>query len=91
MKDQRYYTGEEIHIGDRVAYGGCASTIVFVVDRDEFPASEPLESREWWRAEYASGFMIHQDAGADIFLDEADEDLLFISHSEPPTNAPNVA
>ncbi len=84
MKDHRYYTGEEIHIGDRVTFGGCAATILFVVDLDEFPASEPAEGRDWWRTEYGSGFMIHQNDGADIFLAEADEDLLFVSHSGPP-------
>jgi hypothetical protein len=83
MKDQRYYTGEEIHLGDRVTFGGCASTIVFVVDRDEFPNSETAEARDWWRTEHGSGFMVHQDAGADIFLDEADEDLLYVSRAAP--------
>lgn len=81
MKDQRYHSGEEVHLGDRVTFGGCPSTITFVIDRDEFPDSESPESRAWWRSEHRTGFMIHQDDGADIFLDEADEDLLFVSRS----------
>ncbi len=81
MKDQRYYTGEEIHIGDRVTFGGCPSTIVLVVDRDEFPPSESYASRTWWRTAHGSGFLIRQENGADIFLDGPDEDLLFLDRA----------
>ena len=92
MKDQRYYTGEEIHIGDRVIFCGCASTIMLVIDRSEFPPESDADSRAWWRAEYGSGFWLRQDAGADIILPEADEDLFFISRSKQPApDATNVA
>jgi len=89
MKHQVYYTGEEIHIGDRVTFAGCPATILLVVDREEFPAGESEESRDWWRFEQGSGFLLKQDGGADIFMDEADEDLFFISRSGSRT--PNAA
>ncbi len=81
MTDQRYYTGEEIHIGDRVVFCGSESSIVFVLDRAEFPPTMSPEARAWFYSENESGFMIHQDAGADIFLYQADEDLFFVSRS----------
>jgi hypothetical protein len=30
--EQRYNSGEEIHVGDRIRYAGDAGTIVFVID-----------------------------------------------------------
>jgi hypothetical protein len=83
--DQRYYSGEEIHIGDRVEYGGCQATIMLVVDRDEWPDDETLESRVWWRQEHGSGSLLLQGAGARIFLPKADEDLAFVSHASDVT------
>lgn len=79
MKDQRHCTGEEVHRGDRFVYAGKPATIVLVVDREEFPADEPEESREWWRAEEGSRFLMRQDDRTHFFLDEADEDLVFVS------------
>lgn len=83
--DQRYYSGEEIHVGDRVEFSGCPATILLVIDRDEWPSDESLESRDWWRTEYQSGFLLVQDAGARIFLPEAGEDLIFVSHASNVT------
>jgi hypothetical protein len=34
--DQRYKTGGQIHVGDRVAYNRQTGRVVFVVDRWEF-------------------------------------------------------
>jgi hypothetical protein len=83
--DQRYLSGEDIHIGDRVEYGGRPSTIVFVVDIDQWPDNESMERRAWWRAEHGSGFLLLQDVGERIFFPKADEHLVFVSR------APNAA
>jgi hypothetical protein len=79
--EQRYYSGEEIHIGDRVEFCGCPASITLVIDREEWPTSEGADSRAWWRAEHRSGFVVRQDAGAEIILPEADEDLIFVSRA----------
>ena len=34
--EQRYESGDEIHVGDRVRYAGDTGTIVFVIDRGEY-------------------------------------------------------
>ena len=79
--EQHYYSGEEIHIGDRVEFCGCPGVIILVIDREEWPDDQSLESRAWFRAEYGSGFVIRQDAGAEIVVDGADEDLFFVSRA----------
>jgi hypothetical protein len=81
---QRYLSGEEIHIGDRVQYGQCFATILLVVDREEWPAGETEEGRQYWRTEWKSGFLLKQDPGARLFLPEADEDLTFVSRGPAP-------
>ena len=68
--DQRYRTGREIHVGDRVTYNRQLGHIVFVADRREF-----AEGYEW--TEYSSGIMIEFDHGARLFLEAADESLVF--------------
>jgi hypothetical protein len=82
--DQRYHSGEEIHIGDRVRYAGCLATIMFVIDREEWPIAESEDSRLWWRSEHKSGFLLTQDGGGRVFLPDADEDLTFTSRGEAP-------
>jgi len=79
--DQQYYSGEEIHMGDRVMFCGCPATVVFVIDRDEWPDDQSEESRDWERKENGSGFLLRQENGARIFLPEADEDLFFVSRA----------
>ena len=81
MIDHRYQTGEEIHIGDRVQYAGLPAKIILVIDRDEWPEEESLESRTWWRSEHRSGFLLEQDAMGRVFLPKADEDLILVSHA----------
>ena len=71
MKDQRYYTGEDIHIGDQVTYGRSPGTIVFVIDRSEYSPEFPAE--HW--SHYATGFMIQCDSMGLVMLQEPDEDL----------------
>ena len=79
---QCYLSGEEIHIGDRVEYAGSPATILLVIDREEWPANQPVESRDWWRAEHKSGFLL--SAYGRLFLSEADEDLTFVSRGAAP-------
>lgn len=68
--DQRYSTGREIHVGDRVAYNKQRGRIVFVADRGEF-----AEGYEW--KDRSSGIMIEFDNGARLLLDAADNLLMF--------------
>ena len=78
-------------MGDRVTFSGCPATILLVVDREEFPAAESEASHDWWRTEHGTGFLLNQDGGAGIFLDEANEDLILVSRSgaSPPDAAPS--
>jgi hypothetical protein len=80
--DQRYLSGEEIHIGDRVEYAGFPGRVVLVIDRDEWPDGESMESRVWWRSEYHCGFLLVLDTGGRIFLPDADDNLIFVSRSQ---------
>ena len=77
----RYYvSGEEIHAGDRVRYGGVYGRIVFVLGFDEFlPDFAPHKS--WYSEELGRGFMFEQDGGGLVFSYEGDEDLDFISRA----------
>jgi hypothetical protein len=82
--DQRYLSGEEIHIGDRVVYARFPGTILLVVDREEWPAAQSDKSRAWWRSEHKSGFLLRQDSFGRVFFPEADEDLTFVSRGPAP-------
>ena len=66
--DQRYITGEEIHVGDRVTYNRQSGRIAFVADRGEF-------SKGYGPKEYSTGFMIEFSNGARLFLEQADNML----------------
>ena len=67
-----YQTGEEIHVGDRVAYNNQLGRIVFVAGSGEF--SEGYEP-----ANYQSGFMIAFENGARLFLEAADKLLRLVT------------
>jgi len=73
--DQRYNSGDEIHLGDRVSYNGQPGHIVFVIDRGEFSTEFPAHH---WQS-YATGFMIKFDNGALLKKDHADDHLEKIS------------
>lgn len=75
--EQRYESGDEIHVGDHVRYAGDTGTIVFVIDRCEYSAAFP--EKDW--SHYGSGFMIQTPAYALVMLDKADEDLEFLSRA----------
>ncbi len=68
--DQRYRTGQEIHVGDRVTYNNQRGRIVFVADRGEY-----AKGYEW--KEYSTGFMVEFDNGARLFLQSADGLLMY--------------
>jgi hypothetical protein len=68
--DQRYSSGREIHVGDRVTYNNQQGQVVFVADRGEY-----AKGYEW--KEYSSGIMIVFDNGARLRLDAADDMLVF--------------
>jgi hypothetical protein len=78
-KDQRYHSGDEIHVGDRVRYAGDSGTIVFVIDRSEYSPDYP--ERDW--AHYGTGFMIETPRYARVMLDQADEDLELLQRATP--------
>jgi len=67
--DQRYSTGQEIHVGDRVSYNKQRGRIVFVADRGEF-----AKGYEW--KDHSSGIMIEFDNGARLLLDASDDLLV---------------
>ena len=77
FKEQCYLTGEAIHAGDKVAFAGVSSIVVFVNDTKEYL---PGFTSEGWQ-HVGSGFMIQQPNGALIFLPEADEDLRLINRA----------
>jgi hypothetical protein len=75
--DQRYKSGEEIHVGDRIRYAGDPGTIVFVIDRNEYSATFP--EKDW--SHHGSGFMIQNPSYGLVMLNKADEDLEFLGRA----------
>ena len=75
--EQRYNSGEEIHVGDRIRYAGDPGTIVFVVDRNEYSPAFP--EKDW--SHHRTGFMIQNSAYGLVMLDKADEDLEFLGRA----------
>jgi hypothetical protein len=75
--EQRYNSGEAIHVGDRIRYAGDPGTIVFVIDHDEYSAAFP--EKDW--SHYRTGFMIQNPAYGLVMLDKADEDLEFVGRA----------
>ena len=77
--EQRYFTGEEIHGGDRVRYAGCPGTVVFVIDRGEYSPEFP--AGHW--SSHGSGFMVQTSAFGLVLLLAADADLELIGRGAP--------
>ncbi len=70
----RYFSGEDVHVGDRVQHRGSYATVVFVSDgeNEEFaPGYEEHTGSD-------RGVIICDDDGATSFLGEPDEHLAFI-------------
>jgi hypothetical protein len=73
----QYITGEEIHAGDRVQYGGEYATVVFVSDgeTEQFaPGYEDYTGSE-------RGIMLCDDDGGTKFIGEPNEMLSFVDRS----------
>lgn len=70
-----YPTGEEVHAGDRVAYGGKEATVAFVSDGD---SGEFLPGYEDYSG-YERGIMLCDDDSALTFLHEGDEQLELVA------------
>jgi hypothetical protein len=79
MKEQRYCSGDEIHVSDRVRYAGDTGTIVFVIDRREYSPGYPESA---W-SQYGTGFMIETPAYTRVMLEKADEDLELLARATP--------
>jgi hypothetical protein len=73
-KQQRYFSGETIHAGDIIRYGKAAAVIMFVNDTAEY--IEDFKAEDW--SYLGSGFMMRQENGALVFLEESDDILEFI-------------
>ena len=77
--EQRYHTGEEVHIGDRVRYAGHPGIIVFVIDRSEFSPEFPAAN---WDDE-KTGIMLKTEAYGLVMLQKPDEDVEFLGRGTP--------
>jgi len=75
--DQRYSSGDEIHLGDCVRYAHDIGKIVFVINRGEYSLEFPESN---W-SQYGTGFMIQTSKHALVMLDKADQDLELISRA----------
>jgi len=72
-----YLTGEEMHVGDRVLFGGHAATVVVVIDRGEYGPGFVAE--DWSDQEH--GFLMRTDDGTLYMYDVADEDVRLIARA----------
>jgi len=75
--DLNYVTGEEIHAGDRVSFGGHPALVVAVIGRGEY--TPPFIADDW--ADYRRGFLLRTDDGQLYMYDYADEDIRFLSRT----------
>jgi hypothetical protein len=69
-----YFSGEDVHAGDRVQYRGTFASVVFVSngESEEFaPGYEEYTGSE-------RGIMICDDDGSTSFISDPDEQLAFI-------------
>jgi hypothetical protein len=73
----RYESGEEIRIGDRVAYAGAPGSVVFVNDTRSYSAGYPEEHWSY----LGKGFMIEARGWGLVYLNEPDEDLVLTGRS----------
>jgi len=76
----RYQTGEEVHPGDRVTYGGNAGTVELVV---EALTGKPEE--DWLFETHGAGIMVAEPKVLGrVYLHEPhdEEDLLFVARAQ---------
>ena len=75
----RYQTGEEIHPGDRVTYGGNAGTVELVVE-----ALTGTSEEDWLFETNGAGIMVAEPKMfGRVYLHDPheDEDLLFVART----------
>ena len=76
-----YRSGEEIHLGDRITLDGRPGYVVFVLGFNEFPRESDAAGNDWYKKEYADGFMLDVQDNGWVLMNESDEDLEFVSRS----------
>jgi hypothetical protein len=77
-RDLHYVSGEEIHVGDRIRFGGHPGTIMVVIGRGEY--AEGFAAEDW--RDYERGFLIRTDDGSLYMYDYADEDIEFLARGD---------
>lgn len=75
--DTHYISGEEIHVGDRVLFGGHPATVVAVIARGEY--EHGFVAEDW--SSYDRGFLMRTDDGQLYMYDYADEDVELVARS----------
>jgi hypothetical protein len=78
--DLQYLDGQEIHIGDRVVFGGHPATVVVVIGRGEYGPG--FVADDW--SEHERGFLMRTEDGQLYMQDYADEDVKLVSRCEAP-------
>ena len=83
----KYWSGEEIRLGDRVTYGGTEGTIELVV---EGPSGDP--EKDWHFENNGAGLMLAEPRvfGRVYLTAPHDEGLVFVARGgAPPPTAPD--
>lgn len=80
MSASHYFTGAEVHAGDRVRYKGEAGNVVFVSDGD---GGEFLTGYSDYHG-CDAGIMFCDDAGQLTFLSELNENLELMRRKDQP-------
>ena len=82
MKTFRYLSGEQVQLGDQIAYHDEAGSVEFVVAE---VVGDPIV--DWYLEEFpGGGVMIRTDGFGNVFLDAEDlaEHLTFLSRGTAP-------
>jgi RHS repeat-associated protein len=80
--DSHYIDGSEIHIGDRVRFGGHPATVVVVIGRGEYAPG--FLADDW--TDYERGFLIRTEDRQLYMHDYADEDIEFVARGDVPSS-----
>jgi hypothetical protein len=76
-----YRSGEEIRVGDHIAWAGTPGRVLFVLGSVEVPA-EGVGSTDWYAEEFGEGFMLDVAGIGWVFEAESDEDLDFLRRKQ---------
>jgi hypothetical protein len=81
VRRQRYKTGEEIRLGDKIRYaGGCGFITSVIYGRDHSSANQNGEG-----SDHAIALTITTDEHPLVFIDQAEADLEFLGRGYPTT------